>query len=276
MEKRFIAGVFATITIGVIIFFFYNKVLNYEEQVGIEKEMDFLISVLNSKLNETSSVALSSSLVLSKNPYIIKCLPRGNDAACLEYIPDFEMIMEKHKVFKNMIIHLHASDHSKFICLNHHKTRAEITSAFTRKSLEKAEETKEPVQGIEIGRYGIFKSVIVPIFEKDSYIGAIETVVFLKEYTEFFKNMEIDLYILMKNSYLPTVSRVEYPEKLILKNYTIVNQETNTLTFLKDAEFSGTGYLKHGGKYIVYTPIIDANNDEVGYYVLSWTENKDR
>ncbi|MDR1460220.1 MAG: hypothetical protein LBI78_01045 [Campylobacteraceae bacterium] len=273
MEKKFIIGVLATAAIVIIMCFFYNRALNYEEEVVIEKKVDSLIAVLNSKISETSNIALSLSLALSKNPHIVQCLLRGNDSTCLSHIPDFELIMEKHTVFKNMIIHLHAKDHSSFICLNHYKTRAEIDSAFIRNSLKKAKETKEPVQGIEIGQYGIFKRVVVPVFEQDNYIGAIEIIVFPEEYTEFFKNIDIDLYILMKNSYLPTASGAKYMEKLMLKNYTITNRETNGLSFLNDIEFSGTGYLKHDDKYIAYTPIIDINGDEVGYYVLSWIKS---
>jgi hypothetical protein len=273
VEKKFIVSVIITTAIVMVMFFFYNKALNYEEKIGIEKKIDSLITVLDSKLDETSDVALSLSLALSKNPYIMQCLLKGDNDACLGYIPDFEMVMEKYKVFENMVMHLYVSDHSSFICLNHHKTRADIDSVFIRESLNRAKETKEPVQGIEIGEYGISMRVIVPVFERDSYIGAIETMVFPEEYTEFFENIGIDLYVLMKNSYLPKASNVKYNEKLILKNYTITNRETNGLSFLNDVEFSGTGYLKSDDKYIAYTPIIDINGDEVGYYVLSWIES---
>jgi hypothetical protein len=271
MERKFIVGVLMTTGIVIIMFFFYIRALNYEKSVEAEKKMDSLIGTLNNKINETSNIALSLSLALSKNPYIIQCLLKGNDDACSNYIPDFEAIMEKNKVFKNMTMHLHVSDHSSFVCLNHQKT-AEVGSAFVRNSLKKARDTKEPAQGMEIGQYGIFKRVVVPIFEKDNYMGAIETIVFPEEYTEFFKHIGVDFYILMKNSYLPTDSGSKDTEKLMLKNYTITNQETNGLNFLNDIEFSGTGYLKHDDKYIVYTPIIDVNGDEIGYYVLSWIE----
>jgi hypothetical protein len=98
------------------------------------------------------------------------------------------------------------------------------------------------MRGIEIGRYGILERAIVPIFDKDVYIGSIETIVFPKEYTQFFEKNNIDLYILLKNKYLPIITDIKYPKKLTLKNYTITNQDTSGINFINDIRFHGTGY----------------------------------
>jgi hypothetical protein len=273
MEKRFIAGVLIVVMLGTVMFFFYNRALNYEEEIGMQKRMDSLIAMLDNKLSETLNVALSLTLVLSKNPHIMQCILKKNENLCAEYLPEFEHIMKKYEIFKNMTINLHLKDTEDFIRLSSHNKTIKEKSPAIRSSLKKAQETKEPVQGIEIWEFGIFERVVVPVFDKNVYAGAIETVVFPEAYTEFFKNLGVDLYILMKNSYLPASGKAHYPKKLILKNYTIINQETNNLDFIKDIEFSGTGYLKYDEKYVLHTPIIDINGNEVGYYVFSWMES---
>jgi hypothetical protein len=273
-EKRFfMISAVMTLVFGAMMFFFYIRAISYEENVTLRKQMDSLLMTLRNKLNESSNIALASSLMLSKNPYVIDCLSKNDKKLCFNYMLEIESVMLQQPIFKNMGIHLHTKEYKSFMRLWSYENQTEDNLATFRHSLVKARNAKKPVQGIEIGRYGMLERSITPIFDKDIYIGSIETVVFPEEYTRFFSNMNIDLYILLKNEYLPTVTAIDYPKKMILKNYTITNQDTNGINFINNLEFFGTGYLKNGDKYVLYTPITDINGEEVGYYLLSWSES---
>jgi hypothetical protein len=272
IEKRLFISIILAFVFGLVMFFFYNRAIYYEENVTLQKQMDSLLVILDNKLNEVSDIALSSSLMLSKNPYIIDCLSKNNKMLCSDHLLEIKKVMQDNDIFKNMGIHLHTSDYKSFVRLWDYENKAQENLSGFRHSLEKVKNTKKAVQGIEIGYYGILTRAIVPIYRQDKYIGSIETVVFPKEYTEFFKDLNIDFYILMDNKYLEIVNAINYSENLTLKNYTIVNQEVNGLDFIKDMEFSGTGYLKYGNKYLLYAPIVDINKNNVGYYVLMWNE----
>jgi hypothetical protein len=273
-EKRFFAASAAlTLLFGVVLFFLYNKAVSYEKEVNLQKQMDSLLVVLDNQLSGASNIALSSSFMLSENPYIINCLLKNELKLCFEYLIEVKNAMSNHQIFQNMGIHLHTRDHKSFIRLWAYENHTQDDLSSFRHSLEKVKNAKTPLRGIEIGRYGLLDRAVAPIFYGNTYIGSIETVIFPTRHTEFFKRMNIDFYILIKNSYLPIITHINYPSKLTLKNYTIVNQDVNGISFLDSLEFSGTGYLKNGDKYVLYTPIIDVNNDEVGYYALVWNVN---
>jgi hypothetical protein len=273
IEKRLLASIILTLMFGLVMFFFYNKAISYEEKVALQKRMDSLLAVLDNKLNEVSNIALASSLMLSKNPYIINCLSKGDKKLCTDYLLDIQKTMRDNEVFENMGVHLHTNDYKSFVRLWDHQNQGVDNLSGFRHSLQKVKNTKKPAQGVEVGYYGVLERAIVPIYDNEKYIGSVETVVFPQEYTSFFKSLNVDFYILMDNRCLDIVKGVNYPENLMLKNYTIINQDINGLDFINDFEFSGTGYLKYGDKYALYTPITDINKDNVGYYVLLWHEN---
>ena len=119
----------------------------------------------------------------------------------------------------------------------------------------------------------MFMRAIAPVFSKEEYIGTIETVVDFRDLNEYFKKDGVELYVLMKNEYRPIANAATYSENLMLDNYTIVNQELNGLGFIKEINFQGTGYLKRGDYYVLYTPIVDINGEHIGFFVLTWSES---
>jgi hypothetical protein len=273
IEKRLLASIILTLMFGFVMFFFYNKAISYEEKVTLQKQIDSLLAVLDNKLNEVSNIALASSLMLSKNPYIINCLSKKDKTLCADYLLDIRKTMRDNEVFENMGVHLHTNDYESFVRLWDYQNQGESNLSGFRHSLTNVKNTKKPVQGVEVGYYGVLERAIVPIYDNEKYIGSVENVIFPKEYTSFFKSLNVDFYILMDNRYLDIVKGVSYPENLMLKSYTIINQDINGLDFINDFEFSGTGYLKYGDKYVIYTPVTDINQNNVGYYVLLWHES---
>ena len=124
-----------------------------------------------------------------------------------------------------------------------------------------------------MARSGMFMRAIASVFQKEDYVGTIETVVDFKDLNDYFKKDGVELYVLMKNEYLPIANASSYSKKLMLDNYTIVNQEINGLNFIKEINLQGTGYLKRGDYYVLYTPIVDINGEHVGFFVLTWSES---
>jgi hypothetical protein len=273
LDKRFLGNAALTLIFGIVMFFLYNKTVMHEEENTLQERMDSLLLILNNKLRKSSDIALASSLLLSKNSNIVQCIEANDQESCLDYLLEIKSMMADNRIFRNMSVHLHTRDFKSFIRLWDYKNRTEDDLSGLRYSLKQSTENRKPIQGIEIGKYGMLERAIVPIFRNNEYLGSVETVVFPEEDTEFFKEINIDLYILVKNEYLPKIVFIQYPENRILKNYTIVNRDMNGISFIDDKEFSGTGYLKYGDRYALYTPIVDINGKEIGYYVLSWIES---
>jgi len=272
-EKRFFLSAAMMLFFGLIILFLYNKSISYEEEETLKKQMDSLLLTLHNKIAETTKVSLASSVILAKSPHVIACLSEQKREECLQYLLEIRNSMAQADVFENAHLHLHTKDFKSFIRLwdysNHHN---DDLSTF-RHALEKIKQSKHPIQGVEIGRYGMFMRAIAPVFDKDEYVGTIETVVDFKDLNDYFRKDGVELYVLMKKEYLPIANAVAYSDQLMLNNYAIVNQEVNGLNFIKEVNLQGTGYLKRGDYYVLYTPIVDINGEHVGFFVLTWSES---
>ena len=272
-EKRFFLSAALMLFFGLIILFLYNKSISYEEEETLKKQMDSLLLTLHNKIAETTKVSLASSVILAKSPHVIACLSEQKREECLQYLLEIRNSMAQADVFENAHLHLHTKDFKSFIRLWDYSNPHHDDLSTFRHALEKIKQSKHPIQGIEIGRYGMFMRAIAPVFNKDEYIGTIETVVDFKDLNNYFRKDGIELYVLMKKEYLPIASAMNYGDKLMLDNYAIVNQEVNGLNFIKEANFQGTGYLKRGDYYVLYTPIVDINGEHVGFFVLTWSES---
>ncbi|QIR76299.1 hypothetical protein FA592_08650 [Sulfurospirillum diekertiae] len=272
-EKRFFLSAALMLFFGLIILFLYNKSISYEEEETLKKQMDALLLTLHNKIAETTKVSLASSVILAKSPNVVACLSEQNREDCLQYLLEIRDSMALAEIFDNARIHLHTKDFKSFIRLWDYNNHNNDDLSTFRHALEKIKLSKHPMQGVEIGRHGMFMRAIAPVFKKDEYVGTIETVVDFKDLNAYFKKDGVEFYVLMKNEYLSIANAASYGEKLMLDNYTIVNQEANGLNFIKEINFQGTGYLKKGDNYVLYTPIVDINGEHIGFFVLTWSES---
>ncbi len=272
-ERRFFFSAVIMLSFGLIILFLYNKSISFEEEETLKKQMDALLLTLHNKIEETTRVSLASSVILAKSPYVVDCLGKQDRALCVDYLLSIKNAMALANVFENARLHLHTKEFKSFMRLwDYHNQSNDDLSGF-RHALEKVKSTKHPIKGIEIGRHGMFMRAISPVFDKETYLGTIETVVDFKALSTYFEKDGVVLYVLMKNEYRTIANAVQYDPKLMLDNYTIINQKINGLHFIKEVNFQGTGYLKRGDQYVLYTPIIDINGEHIGFFVLTWSES---
>ena len=272
-DAKFFISVIGMLFFGILLLFLYNKSISFEEEETLKKHIDSLLATLDNKIDETKKVALTSSVILAKNPYVIECLAKNDRNFCVDYLLEVKNAISAVNIFENMRIHLHTSDFSSFVRLwDYHNTNNDNLSSF-RHAFEKIKKTKQAMTGIEIGRHGMFIRAIAPVLDKGAYVGSLETVVDFKSLNEYFKKDGIDFYVLMKNEYKNISNAIVFPPNLSLDNYTIVNQNINGLNFIKEVNFQGTGYLKRGDYYVLHTPIMDINGENIGFFVLCWVEN---
>ncbi len=272
-EKKFFLSATLMLLFGVIMLFLYQKSMAYEEEEALQKQMDSLLLTLHTKIKETTTISLASSVVLAKNPYVIACLKEQDKEKCLDYLIEIKNTLAYANVFENARFHLHTKTFKSFMRLWDYNNQAlDDLSAF-RHALEKIKETKYPMDGVEIGRHGMFLRAIVPVIDAHEYLGTLETVVDFKALSDYFSKDGVTFYVLMKNEYRSIANAIVYDEKLSLDNYTIVNQSFNGLYFIKEMNFQGTGYVKRGDHYVLYTPIMDLNGENVGFFVLTWKES---
>ena len=272
-NSKFLLGVAVMFCLGIVMLVLYNQSIAYEEEEMKKKHIDALLLTLDNKIEEISKVALASSVILAKNPYVIECLEQKNRTECVEKLLDIKNAIVATSLFENIKFHLHTSDAKSFVRLwDHQNPTLDDLGAF-RSAFETIQKSKKPLKGIEVGRNGMFIRAIAPVLKGHAYVGSIETAVGFESLTEYFKKEGIEFYVLMHNSQKNIATAIPYPEALGLDNYAIINRPINGLNLVKSINFQGTGYLKLGDHTILHTPIIDMNGLHVGFFVLTWTQS---
>jgi hypothetical protein len=104
--------------------------------------MDTLLMTLDNKLNEVSNIALTSSIMFSKNPYVINCLSKNDRKLCFDYLIDMKNDMTEYRIFKNMSIHLHTKEYKSFMRLWAYENQTKDSLADIRRSLKKQKALK--------------------------------------------------------------------------------------------------------------------------------------
>lgn len=269
---NFFISVVGILFLGILMLFLYNKSISFEEEETLKKQIDSFLLALDNKIEEIEKVALTSSVILAKNPLVVECLAKEDRSICVDYLLGVKNAISVANLFDNIRFHLHTKDFKSFVRLwDYQNLKNDPLDSF-RHGFEKIKATKRPITGVEIGRHGMFIRAIAPVFSKDAYLGSIEAVVDFKSLNEYFKKDGIDFYVLMNNEHKNISNAITYSPDSKLDNYTIINQETNKLGFVKNINFEGTGYIKKGDYYILHTPIIGINGENIGFYILFWAE----
>lgn len=272
-DVKFFVGVAVMLFLGVLMLFLYNQSIAYEEEETRKKHIDALLLTLDNKIEEITKVALTSSVMLAQNPYVMKCLEEKNRNLCVERLLEIKQAMNATSLFESIKFHLHTNDFKSFVRLWDYDNPVEDDLSAFRGAFEKIKKSKKPQKGIEIGRHGMFIRAISPVMKGYEYLGSIETAVGFESLNEYFKKEGIEFYVLMNNAQKSIANAVEYPPSLSLDNYAIINRPTNGLNLVKSINLQGTGYLKRGDHFILHAPIMDMNGLHVGFFVLTWAES---
>ena len=73
-DVKFFVGVAVMLFLGVLMLFLYNQSISYEEEETRKKHIDALLLTLDNKIEEITKVALTSSVMLAQNPYVMRYL----------------------------------------------------------------------------------------------------------------------------------------------------------------------------------------------------------
>ena len=165
-DKRVLISALVVFFLGITLLYLFNKSISYEKQEVISKQMDSLLLTLENRLEQVSKVALTSSIILSKNQHIIESLKYQEREPCLEHLMLIKNSLTFEKVINNIEFHLHTDEFKSLLRLWDYKSKSKDDLSGFRHSLNKVKQTKESVYGVEVGRFGMFMRAISPVTER--------------------------------------------------------------------------------------------------------------
>lgn len=139
-----------------------------------------------------------------------------------------------------------------------------------RDDLEKLKYNKRPKVGMETGRRLTFKATI-PIRNGREYIGYLEVIKFVDEFSEKLRQQGIELFALMDTKYLKNASLMQgfpFLDKYIIANQNF-NQKLKTKAELIDWEaLENIGYLYENEILYLLEPMYNGDQEEIGKYLI--------
>jgi hypothetical protein len=257
-----------------ILGYFFNDYLNYQEETIIQKHLDTHLKELFEKLKERKNITLTAAMLLSNDNEIKECLKEMEQSKCVNYLKHIQNTFDEISFAQDIKIHVHTKDFRSFFRVWDLANNQHDSLAFFRESLQSVKENRKPIAGIEIGRYSLQLRGIAPIFDAQEYLGSIEVISNFDSITEYYKQKNIDFFVLMDKKYENIASKVDYPANKRFNHYIVVNNVNSGFYLFRDISFKDTGFVEKDNFYNLYTPIYSLSNEKVGFYVLKIPKSK--
>jgi len=154
---------------------------------------------------------------------------------------------------------------------NWKQTSMGMPISWFRKDLHKLRDNKKPKVGIETGRRLTFKATI-PIINGDEYIGYLEVIKFIDEFTEKLRQRGVEVVVLMHQEHI--IKENSLMDKLPrFKGYVIANENYNEklkqrATKLPWQELVKRGYFKDQEQLFMLKSMLNGEGAVIGEYLI--------
>lgn len=237
-----------------------------------EKKIDYILDksvlTLESQLKNEKINSLKVAISLSKNKALVDALENDDEDLGYEILSD---IMGSIKKNTNILIRTQiiTAEYDIF-CRSWDNSYMGMPLDNYRTDLKYFETHKTPRSSIEIGRMLSLKTT-VPVFKNDVLLGFVEIISFFDSITDFFKNMGIELYVLMDEKYFDVA--VFMQDNITIDKYIISNRNYNhnNIKMLNGLDFKKlkTSRIIHkGDKYIFYENMNNGDGKSIGMFLF--------
>jgi hypothetical protein len=212
---------------------------------------------------------LSFSLALSENGALKNALISENEQQAYEILSEITKRFKEYTHIKTLRIQL--LDNEFFIfAQSWGNTSTGLPLWWFRDDLDQLKKNKKPKVGMETGRRLTFKATI-PILNGKEYIGYLEVIKFVDEFTEKLHQEGIELFTLMKKKYLKQASLMQDFSQV--KNYVIANKNYNVklqdrIEFIDWTELNSLGYYYEDNFLYLLEPMYNGEQEEIGKYLI--------
>jgi hypothetical protein len=253
------------IVVIVAVFFYFNSEIK-------EQKLDYVLDqytlTLDKELKNSQMNALQLALVLSKNSALINALENDDEDLGYKILSDIMLSIKKDtgRYIRAQVI---TSEYNIF-ARSWDDVYAGMPLGDYRDDLKYFETHKNPRTSIEVGRRLGIKAT-VPVYAGEVFIGFVEVIDFFESITEFFRNMGVDLYVLLDDKYFETAVLMQ--ENIIVDKYIVANRNYNfnNIHILKSLEFKQfklSRVMHIDNKYLFYKTMHNGDGESIGSFVF--------
>jgi hypothetical protein len=256
--------------VPVVIFLLY-LIVRFESEVRREELDgigDRLVVALESQLGREEEDALRMALMLSQNEALVEALKNDDEDRGYKLLSE---VMDAIKEHTNILLRAQVigADYTLF-ARSWDNTYSGMPMEDSRSDLDYFKSHKKPRVSIEVGRRLGIKAT-VPLFENKKLLGFVEVLQFFDDTTAFFKELGVDLYVLMDEDYYNTAVLMQFNP--MIQNYIIANRafnatHLNMLERLDMKQLRREQVLAQGRYYVFYEPLENAEGVILGAFVM--------
>ena len=260
------------IIIFIILFALSSSIIFFAKESQKDKMQElshFIDEEFNANLAYENANLLSFSLALSENGALKNALVTDNEQKAYEILSAITKRFKEYTHIKTLRIQL--LDNEFFIfAQSWGNSSVGLPLAWFRDDLEQLKKNKKPKVGMETGRRLTFKATI-PISNGKEYIGYLEVIKFVDEFTAELHQEGIELFTLMKKKYLKQASLMQDFSQL--KEYVIANKNYNVklkkrVESINWSELKTEGYYYEENYLYLLEPMYNGEQEEIGKYLI--------
>jgi methyl-accepting chemotaxis protein len=204
------------------------------EKVVYNQVKDELNLITNDRIASKKDIGMSNAVALSLNKELKVALDIMDRKLAYKSFKDTSAQYKANSNFKNIKIHIHTKDVKSFLRVWKPKYNGDDLSGF-RHSINEVSRTKKPVNTFEVGRVGLTLRSIMPIFNKDKYVGSLEFIQGINSVAKLFDKYNDEFLFLMDKHLLEKDLGEIIPHNKILNDF-IISQKFIKEDFLLDAK----------------------------------------
>lgn len=242
--------------------------------IEVKRISDQLSSVLRSELDKEKETALRNALLLSSNASLIKSMEDDDEDRGYAILSELMHSIEQytHDVIRAQIITSDSLAGEYLIfARSWDNTFAGMPIDEYRPDLQYFLKNKKPRSAIETGRRLGIKAT-VPIYKKDKILGFVEILQFFENTTDYFRQMGVELYILMDERFYG-ISIFMQDNPYVGTEYIIANRHysqvhRDDLDQLDMNRLRQARMVSHNKKYFFYEPMLNGSGESIGAFVM--------
>lgn len=276
-------------TKSIIIFFILSLlflvILNFQLKqevnlITLKRISDQLTSILRTELDKEKQTALGYALLLSSNEALIKAMEEDEEERGYAILSELMHSIKQYThddIRAQVITSDPLSGDYLIFARSWDNTFAGMPIDEYRPDLQYFLENKKPRSAIETGRRLGIKAT-VPIYKKEQMLGFIEILQFFENTTNYFRQMGVELYILMDERFYG-ISIFMQENPYVGTDYIIANRHYSQ-AYLEDLEQLDMQELRQtkmryqNKKYFFYEPMLNGVGESIGAFVMVMPEKQ--
>ncbi len=267
INKKIVFILFIIPIVFLLILYFQLK--EQVSDISVKKISDQFSVLLRAEIAKEKENSLRYALLLSKNDSLIASMEDDDEERGYRILSELMFSIEQytHAIIRTQII----TDDYLIFARSWDNTFAGMPIDEYRPDLQYFQKNKKPRSAIEVGRRLGIKAT-VPIYKDDKMLGFVEVLQFFENTTKYFRQMGVELYILMDERFYG-ISIFMQDNPFVGKDYIIANRHYSSI-YLNDLEKLDMKKLrknkisKLNKKYFFYEPMINGIGEQIGAFVM--------